>query len=97
MVATSRFTYKAGVSFMNLENVARETISLPVYLVLLNEDLLTSLPTKTLRYTEELKLETRHGLRRFRAWFSQSAEHPLVRIEECLNDEWLVVHAYRPL
>lgn len=93
----SRNCYRSDITFMLLKSISDNEISLPVYMILLSEDLLTSLPTIESRYGEELKLETSHGLRKFRVWFSRINGEGRIRVEEFFFHEWVVIHAYRSL
>jgi len=89
--------YRADVTYMVIETATGEVVGLPVYMLLLSEDLLKSLPTIQLRYGEQLKLETIHGTRKFRVWYSDISGSGRIRIEEWRDEEWKIVHSFRSL
>lgn len=97
MMTSQPLQYNYGVTFMTVLTGNDEQKSLPVYTLLLTEDLLSSLDTKELRYGEQLKVEAKHGVRQFKVWFYPNDNSSLVRIEEFINNEWVIVHTYRPL
>lgn len=90
---------KSETSYLAVANLKGEKIHLPVYMLLLSEDLLTSLPNQDTRYGEHLKIATEHGLRKFRVWFYNREFICQVRIEEFqhASQAWEVIHTYRAL
>lgn len=91
--------FKSETSYLAVANLKGEKINLPVYMLLLSEDLLSSLPNQDTRYGEHLKIASEHGLRKFRIWFYDREFACRVRIEEFqrASQTWEVIHTYRAL
>src|SRR5579871_1727321 len=93
-IGTGKIVYGHGITFIALETALGEVVPLPVYMLLLNDDLLHSLETKESRHGEDLKITSQHGDRKFRVWFVPGHTSQ-VRIEEWKKVGWEIVHSYR--